>query len=493
MEAAKAKAAKEAEDKLAAEMAAAEKAAEESAARDREKHEQELARAGGTAAAAAESQGYQPAEVSKGGRRKSVAAGGAYAAAPDVAEAAAAKAAAVAKAEQTGSGEGKEEIFDVTLKREQPRESLGIAVDLWDGMVTVGSIPTNGLADKEGSLVQGDIIRAVDGKECSSIEEVTMCVIKSGMTVKLQVARRPVTTILETEMKMKMPDGKWEPFSFRLLSKRNIEFEKLSPPQYSGIIHARVAQALDLRSEGKLVENKVLAIETGHKTFELKANSAKELTQWHLRLQEIIMLQEKVANVAHGWLLKEEKKDGKTELKNYWFVLFSNGILMQFADPKTANLGQALGFIPVETCEKKSVSAKQDTLTIKCKFDQWLLATNTKDSLAQWGNSLRSAQPGASQAKQAQDLLLEQNWVEMPKDEHDEDSYAMHWYQVRTLFTTIPRSTAPLSSPPPHSLTPFISFFSRDISCSTRRCASTLRRPRRRTRSVRQPNRSRCS
>ena len=41
--------------------------------------------------------------------------------------------------------------------------TLGIAVDLWDGEVTVGAITTNGPADKEGTLVQGDIIRAVDG------------------------------------------------------------------------------------------------------------------------------------------------------------------------------------------------------------------------------------------------------------------------------------------------------------------------------------------
>ena len=62
------------------------------------------------------------------------------------------------------------------------------------------------------------------------------------------------------------------------------------------------------------------------------------------------MLQEKVANVAHGWLLKEEfhasadAKGGaadKSQLKHYWFVLFSNGILMYFSDPNRAVLGQA--------------------------------------------------------------------------------------------------------------------------------------------------------
>eukprot|EP00965_Chrysotila_dentata_P220312 6191704-Pleurochrysis_carterae.AAC.1 len=71
--------------------------------------------------------------------------------------------------------------------------------------------------------------------------------------------------------------------------------------------------------------------------------------------QEVIMLQEKVANVAHGWLLKEESgpDNGKgigTQFKHYWFVLFSNGILMYFSGPDRAVLGQALGFVPVEHC-----------------------------------------------------------------------------------------------------------------------------------------------
>ena len=101
---------------------------------------------------------------------------------------------------------------------------------------------------------------------------------------------------------MKMPSGEWDPFAFRLLSNRNIEFEKLSPPQYTGEIHARIAQSLDLVDDGA---DKVLKIETGHKAFEIKAENASDLSLWHLRLQEVILLQEKVANVAHGWLLKE--------------------------------------------------------------------------------------------------------------------------------------------------------------------------------------------
>ena len=36
----------------------------------------------------------------------------------------------------------------------------------------------------------------------------------------------------------------------------------------------------------------MLNIETGHKTFELKANSSCELSQWHLRLQEVRLQEE---------------------------------------------------------------------------------------------------------------------------------------------------------------------------------------------------------
>ncbi len=169
----------------------------------------------------------------------------------------------------------KEELFDVVITRDQQGGTLGIAVDLWDGEVTVGAITTNGPADREGSLIQGDIIRAVEGEACSTIEEVTMCVIKGGISLKLAICRRPVSVVLESEIKMRMPSGEWAPFAFRLLSNRNIEFEKLSPPQYTGEIHARLAHSLKLKDDGI---DKVLAIETGHKAFEIKAASNRVST-----------------------------------------------------------------------------------------------------------------------------------------------------------------------------------------------------------------------
>lgn len=48
----------------------------------------------------------------------------------------------------------KEEFFDVTISRDMVGGTLGIAVDLWDGEVTVGAITNTGPADREGTLIQ---------------------------------------------------------------------------------------------------------------------------------------------------------------------------------------------------------------------------------------------------------------------------------------------------------------------------------------------------
>ena len=431
------KAKKDAEDLMKKQMEEAEKAAQLSSERERDKMSRDQRRSlatgerpDGTASGEA-SITATTSQNRRASQRKSLS-GFAGASKHEAADAADGVVPSLAKA---GSARVvKEEHFDVIVTRDVQGGTLGIAVDLWDGEVTVGAITTNGPADREGTLIQGDIIRAVEGVQCATIEEVTMCVIKGGISLKLSICRRPVSIVLESEVKMKMPSGEWEPFAFRLLSNRNIEFEKLSPPQYSGEIHARLAQSLDLKDEGG---EKVLTIETGHKAFSLKADSIRELSQWHLRLQEVIMLQEKVANVAHGWLLKEEQGvGGGTQLKHFWFVLFSNGILMHFSDPNRANLGQSLGFIPVEQCVENSHSAKQHTLHIKCSFDQWMLATNSKENMLQWAGSLRAAQPSKVSNKPAVDLILAQGWLDLPKEENDEEVWVRNWFVLKnsTLF-----------------------------------------------------------
>ena len=60
----------------------------------------------------------------------------------------------------------------MVIVRDTPGGTLGIAVDLWDGEVTVGAISTGGPADREGTLVQGDVIK---GKPVSRAEFAPLC------------------------------------------------------------------------------------------------------------------------------------------------------------------------------------------------------------------------------------------------------------------------------------------------------------------------------
>jgi len=323
-----------------------------------------------------------------------------------------------------------EEFFQVTIKRDSPGGTLGVAIDRWGGEVTVGSVTTDGPVDREGTLVQGDVICGVDGVACDSIEEVTALVMEPTTEVTLHICRRPVVTVIETELKMQMGVA-WEPFVFRLLSNRNIEFEKLSPPAYTGEISVRLAHAVNLKEDNG---DQMLEIVTGAKPLRIKA-SMEDICMWQLRLQEIIMLADKVSNVAHGWLLMEV---GAKQFSHYWFVLFSNGNLMYFSDPESAVLGQALGFVPVEQCTESSPSKNRHFIHIKCSWTSWLLATESKENMLRWSASLHAATPTQGSNKQALDVVLAQGWVELPKEVDVDESpdgevWVRHWYVCKSV------------------------------------------------------------
>ena len=118
-------------------------------------------------------------------------------------------------------------------------------------------------------------------------------------------------------------------------------------------------------------------------------------------------------------------------------MLFSNGILMHFSDPNRANLGQSLGFIPVEECVESSHSSKQHTLHIKCSFDQWLLATNSKENMLQWAASLHAAQPSKQTNKPVADLILAQGWLDLPREDNDDEVWTRHWFVLRNTVLAL--------------------------------------------------------
>lgn len=301
-----------------------------------------------------------------------------------------------------------ERRFEVTLERAMAHGPLGISVVMWEGRLEIGDIAPSSPAAKEGSLIPGDVVQAVDGTQYSTIDEVAASIRSAGKKVVVSVTRCPVSTKLTSKVRMKLPDGAWEDVRLRLLSDRTMELEKSTPPQYSRTLDTRTATSLTLieDSDGQVLHAK-MPVDAGHEAFEIRTDDPKELAIWHLRLQEITMLRGKVANVAEGWLYNHNK-GGFTE----WFVLYSNSVLMCFSDPDHASLGQAQGFIAVEEC-KGSQLLNKHTIQLKSRHDSWTLGTDTKETMLEWVASLGAAADTKSACKLAHERKRKQLLAEL--------------------------------------------------------------------------------
>ena len=103
-------------------------------------------------------------------------------------------------------------------------------------------------------------------------------------------------------------------------------------------------------------------------------------------------------------------------------------------------------------CTESSQSSKQHTLLVKCTFDSWLLATNSKENMLQWAASLHSAKPSQQVNKQAVDLVLAQHWLDLPKeDEYGAEVWERHWFilknSVLNMYSEEQKITNNLSQP----------------------------------------------
>jgi len=106
---------------------------------------------------------------------------------------------------------------------------------------------------------------------------------------------------------------------------------------------------------------------------------------------------------------------------------------------------------------EQSINAKSHTLTIKCEYDTWTLATNSKENMLQWAASLHAAQPTKSSSKPAVDLILAQGWIDLPKEADDDELWVRHWFQLKnsvlTMYTEDAKAKGDLSQPSVQLLT----------------------------------------
>ena len=179
--------------------------------------------------------------------------------------------------------------------------------------------------------------------------------------VRLAVMRRPVRSHLESVVEMRMPSGGWGAFTAAVVSpSRSISYEQKEPPHIMGEI--LLDELLEL-SAGTDEGKRVLQLYTRHKVLDLRP-PPRDFPTWQLRLHELLMTRESVVHSGYlhkvnteasqarggGWTSRAESI---ARYSRYWFVLYSNGVLLYFTDAQSAHLGQARGFLRVEDVHQK--------------------------------------------------------------------------------------------------------------------------------------------
>lgn len=182
------------------------------------------------------------------------------------------------------SGQGDGEVFEIYLPMVPYEEgvALGLTLEMWNGECIVLRVAPGGLAESEGSLRVGDVLRAINGVKCltttaaeaalqpaapsratkprskraksgkgdsakgrlglpsriieeEEVEEGIDHVLPSkpdGGRVRLTVMRRQVNVSLQSQVLLRMPTGEWEAFTASVHSNRIVEYEQLEPPHF---------------------------------------------------------------------------------------------------------------------------------------------------------------------------------------------------------------------------------------------------------------------
>ena len=177
--------------------------------------------------------------------------------------------------------EAQEESYEgdiiVEVELERGPDGLGLDVDHYRKGATIGFISPGGVAAKDGRMRVGDMIRGVNGVQCSTYDEVINAIRASPATVKLTLSRKHVSKLLESRLHMELGASyqrTWEEFTFRLYSNRVLTFDKTQPPVVTGEIDVRLA--LEVRMVDAPNGGGFLEIETSSKTYVLRSNDSED-------------------------------------------------------------------------------------------------------------------------------------------------------------------------------------------------------------------------
>ena len=323
-------------------------------------------------------------------------------------------------------------VFTVELVR--GNEGLGLDVDHYRKGATIGYVQPDGVAGKDGRIKVGDMIAAVNGKNCASYDDVINCIRAAGKTVELTLARKHVSLLLTSKLHMQVgARAEWEEFEFALYSNRELNFEKTQPPAYNGGIDVRLAlevRMIDAPNGGGFLE-----IETASKTYSLRCADSSVLHAWRRELYELLPYL-RATEVKCGWLYKRGEGTSAGFKKRYC-VLFSSYRLLYFESEACTKRKGAVDLSVAESVDSVSTS-KGHGFEISTPGRTWVFAAEAHDEMLTWMGTLSTMLGDIKERKKRQQMqegvtVLKEGWADLKDETQDgEGAWEGHWFSLNS-------------------------------------------------------------
>ena len=227
----------------------------------------------------------------------------------------------------------------MALHRDEHSGTLGIDLDEFAGQPTVAIVVAGGPAHRDGRVMPGDIILAVDRVHCHSVAQVISALASAQERVIFELLRQPLRYYIADELHVRVHregaadaagvitvsepsahrngngggggGGDWRRCSCRLRSDRQLQFSEL-PGGLEGCIDLRSALAVQLvllppyqQSDQQSEEISLLHIKTAALAFELRGPN---LRRWREPLAKMLMVS--LDSRCQGWLYLLLPQDG---------------------------------------------------------------------------------------------------------------------------------------------------------------------------------------
>ena len=224
-----------------------------------------------------------------------------------------------------------------------------------DGTV-IANIAKHGLAFSttaeggEERLQNGDVLRAINGATCATLEQAVGLLRAAGDVLVLTCLRKQTALLLQSTMEMRTVDGAWCECTFSLRSNRTLTWERFDRSQRAAagegtaglegelpldaMKFVKVVSARDADPTATFQGGYLQLVSASGEASVLRDTNVRALYSWQRELHELLP-QLQAAELFRGWLWKQGEARHAAYRKRFC-VLFSSSRMLYFTDASCA-------------------------------------------------------------------------------------------------------------------------------------------------------------